>query len=80
MSQFFDRLMFFRKYVDRFSNGFGVVTNENRAWEDTYRQRWQPDKIVHHTWHRLHGLLLVEDLRQEWPRYLGDAADRLPAA
>jgi len=35
VSQFFDRLMFFRKYVDRFSNGFGVVTDENRAWEDT---------------------------------------------
>jgi hypothetical protein len=32
VSQFFDRLTFFRKYVDRFSNGFGVVTDENRAW------------------------------------------------
>jgi nitrate reductase alpha subunit len=49
MSQFFDRLTFFRKYTDRFSNGFGVVTNENRAWEDSYRQRWQHDKIVRST-------------------------------
>ncbi len=49
MSQFFDRLAFFRKYVDRFSNGFGVVTDENRAWEDSYRQRWQHDKIVRST-------------------------------
>jgi hypothetical protein len=32
VSQFFDRLTFFRKYIDRFSNGFGVVTDENRAW------------------------------------------------
>jgi hypothetical protein len=31
--QCFDRLTFFKKYVDRFSNGFGVVTDENRAWE-----------------------------------------------
>src|SRR5215831_15308301 len=49
MSQLFDRLQFFRKYVDRFSNGFGVVTEENRAWEDSYRQRWQHDKIVRST-------------------------------
>jgi nitrate reductase alpha subunit len=49
MSQFFDRLRFFRKYVDRFSNGFGVVTDENRSWEDSYRQRWQHDKIVRST-------------------------------
>ena len=28
---------------------FGVVTNENRAWEDSYRQRWQHDKIVRST-------------------------------
>jgi nitrate reductase alpha subunit len=71
--------MFFRKYVDRFSNGFGVVTDENRAWEDTYRQRWQHDKIVRST----HGTNCTgscsEDLRQEWPGYVGDAADRLPS-
>ena len=41
--------MFFRKYVDRFSNGFGVVTEESRAWRDSYRQRWQHDKIARST-------------------------------
>ena len=49
MSQFIDRLMFFRKYEERFAGGHGVVTNESRAWEDGYRQRWQHDKIVRST-------------------------------
>ena len=49
MSQFVDRLMFFKKYEERFSGGHGVVTNESRAWEDGYRQRWQHDKIVRST-------------------------------
>ena len=49
MSQFIDRLMFFKKYEERFSGGHGVVTNESRAWEDGYRQRWQHDKIVRST-------------------------------
>jgi nitrate reductase alpha subunit len=41
--------MFFKKYEGRFSGGHGVVTNESRAWEDGYRQRWQHDKIVRST-------------------------------
>ena len=49
MSQFIDRLMFFRKYEEKFAGGHGVVTNESRAWEDGYRQRWQHDKIVRST-------------------------------
>ena len=49
MSHFLDRLTFFRKQVDTFSNGHGIVTNEPRAWEDGYRKRWQHDKIVRST-------------------------------
>ncbi|HJS32550.1 MAG TPA: nitrate reductase subunit alpha, partial [Alphaproteobacteria bacterium] len=49
MSHFLDRLMFFKKNVDTFSGDHGVVTNEPRAWEDGYRQRWQHDKIVRST-------------------------------
>src|SRR3546814_16453737 len=49
MSHFIDRLMFFKKTVGKFSNGHGIVTNENRSWEDSYRQRWQHDKIVRST-------------------------------
>ena len=49
MSYFLDRLTFFRKNVDRFAGGHGVVTAEDRSWEDGYRQRWQHDKIVRST-------------------------------
>src|SRR5579872_3272359 len=49
MSHFLDRLTFFRKNVDTFSNGHGVVTNEDRTWENAYRSRWQHDKIVRST-------------------------------
>ena len=49
MSHFLDRLTFFRKNVGTFSGGHGVVTNEDRTWEESYRQRWQHDKIVRST-------------------------------
>jgi nitrate reductase alpha subunit len=49
VSQFLDRLTFFRKYDGTFSEGHGVTTHENRQWEDGYRQRWSHDKIVRST-------------------------------
>ena len=49
MSHFLDRLTFFRKTVDTFADGHGIVTNEDRGWEDAYRARWQHDKIVRST-------------------------------
>ena len=49
MSHFLDRLQFFKKNVATFSGGHGVVTREDRSWEDGYRQRWQHDKIVRST-------------------------------
>ncbi len=49
MSHFIDRLLFFKRNVETFSNGHGVVTNESRRWEDGYRKRWQHDKIVRST-------------------------------
>ena len=49
MSHFLDRLMFFSKDQEHFSGDHGVVTNEDRSWEDAYRQRWQSDKIVRST-------------------------------
>lgn len=39
MSQLLDRLMFFRKNVEKFSDGWGVVTRESRSWEKGYRDR-----------------------------------------
>jgi nitrate reductase alpha subunit len=49
MSHFLDRLTFFRKTVDTFSGKHGVVTNEDRTWEEAYRARWQHDKVVRST-------------------------------
>ena len=50
MSHLLDRLNFLaKKNVDTYSKGHGVVTNENRDWEDAYRKRWQHDKIVRST-------------------------------
>ncbi|HWL70002.1 MAG TPA: nitrate reductase subunit alpha [Geminicoccus sp.] len=49
MSHFLDRLTFFRQRRDKFSDGWGIATDEPRAWEDTYRTRWASDKIVRST-------------------------------
>ena len=49
MSHLLDRLLFFRKNVDTFSHGLGVVTREDRSWEDGYRNRWDHDKVVRST-------------------------------
>jgi len=49
MSHFLDRLTFFRKSTESFSDGHGIVTDEDRSWEDGYRKRWQHDKIVRST-------------------------------
>ncbi|MBN9439568.1 nitrate reductase subunit alpha [Bosea sp. (in: a-proteobacteria)] len=49
MSHFLDRLTFFNRVVDAFSDGHGITTNEDRRWEEGYRKRWQHDKIVRST-------------------------------
>ncbi len=49
MSHLLDRLTFFKKNVDTFSGKHGVVTKEDRNWEDGYRLRWSHDKIVRST-------------------------------
>ena len=49
MSFLLDRLNFFSKQSDPYSEGHGVTTDENRDWETTYRNRWQHDKIVRST-------------------------------
>ena len=50
MSHLLDRLNFFtRKNIGGFSGGHGTATREDRSWEDSYRKRWQHDKIVRST-------------------------------
>nr|HMN86028.1 molybdopterin-dependent oxidoreductase [Bauldia sp.] len=49
MSHLLDRLTFFRRVDGTFADGHGIVTSEDRRWEDGYRKRWQHDKIVRST-------------------------------
>ncbi len=49
MSHFLDRLTYFRRAKEKFSDGHGITTNEARDWEDAYRKRWAADKIVRST-------------------------------
>ncbi|WP_114811516.1 nitrate reductase subunit alpha [Paraburkholderia kururiensis] len=49
MSHFLDRLTHFVLPRERFSDGHGVTTGEDRTWEDAYRNRWSHDKIVRST-------------------------------
>ena len=49
MSQLLDRLTFFNRTREKFSDGHGVTTSEARDWEDGYRKRWQHDKVVRST-------------------------------
>lgn len=90
MSQFFDRLMFFKKTVGSFSRGFGIETDENRGWEDGYRQRWQHDKIVRSThgtnctgscsWkiYVKNGLVTWETQQTDYPRTRPDMPNHEP--
>jgi nitrate reductase alpha subunit len=49
MSHFLDRLTYFRRAREKFSDGHGITTDEAREWEDAYRKRWAADKIVRST-------------------------------
>jgi nitrate reductase alpha subunit len=49
MSHFLDRLNYFRRTREKFSDGHGITTDEARDWEDAYRKRWAADKIVRST-------------------------------
>jgi nitrate reductase / nitrite oxidoreductase, alpha subunit len=49
MSQFLERLTYLSRRRESFSHGLGEVRDEDRMWEEGYRQRWQHDKIVRST-------------------------------
>ncbi len=50
MSQLLDRLNFLsRRTAGTFADGHGVTTREDRSWEDSYRGRWQHDRVVRST-------------------------------
>ncbi|WP_366658167.1 nitrate reductase subunit alpha [Fodinicurvata sp. EGI_FJ10296] len=49
MSHILDRLTFLTRKDEPFSDGHGITTTEGRGWEDSYRKRWQHDKVVRST-------------------------------
>ncbi len=49
MSHFLERLTYFSRRRESFANGHGELRDEDRMWEEGYRQRWQHDKIVRST-------------------------------
>ncbi|ANP46008.1 nitrate reductase subunit alpha [Candidatus Viadribacter manganicus] len=49
MSHTLDRLAFFTRKTELYSEGHGVMNDEDRSWEEAYRRRWQHDKIVRST-------------------------------
>jgi nitrate reductase alpha subunit len=49
MSQFLERLTYLSRRREPFADGYGQLRDEDRMWEEGYRQRWQHDKIVRST-------------------------------
>ncbi|RFA28997.1 nitrate reductase subunit alpha [Alkalilimnicola ehrlichii] len=49
MSQILKRLTYFKREQTAFAGDHGVLTTDDRRWEDAYRQRWQHDKVVRST-------------------------------
>ena len=90
MSHFLDRLMFFKKDVGTFAGGHGIVTREDRTWEDAYRNRWSHDRIVRST-HGVNctgscswkiyvkgGIVTWETQQTDYPRTRPDLPDHEP--
>ena len=90
MSHFLDRLLFFRKKTETFSGNHGIVTDEDRSWENSYRSRWQHDKIVRSThgvnctgscsWkiYVKNGLVTWETQQTDYPRTRPDLPNHEP--
>lgn len=90
MSHFLDRLRYFQRTRETFSNGHGMVTDDDRQWEDSYRNRWRFDKVVRSThgvnctggcsWniHVKSGLVAFETQATDYPRTRPDLPNHEP--
>lgn len=90
MKQTFLRLNFLKKIKDTFSNKHGIVTTEDRSWEEIYRKRWQHDKIVRSThgvnctgscsWkiYVKNGIITWETQQTDYPRTRTDLPNHEP--
>jgi nitrate reductase alpha subunit len=90
MSHFLDRLKYFGKAKESFSKGHGIVTLDDRQWEDSYRNRWRHDKVVRSThgvnctggcsWQIFvkNGLVAYEMQQTDYPRTREDLPNHEP--
>ncbi|RLA09482.1 MAG: nitrate reductase subunit alpha [Gammaproteobacteria bacterium] len=90
MSHFLDRLRYFSRKRETFSGGHGVTTDDDRQWEDGYRNRWRFDKVVRSThgvnctggcsWniHVKSGLVAFETQATDYPRTRPDLPNHEP--
>jgi nitrate reductase alpha subunit len=90
MSYFLDRLNFFKPAGESFSDGHGLAKQQDRSWEDSYRRRWQYDKIVRSThgvnctgscsWkvYVKNGLVTWETQQTDYPRTRPDLPNHEP--
>lgn len=90
MSYFLDRLQFFRRNPEPFADGHGFTKTESRDWENSYRARWQYDKVVRSThgvnctgscsWkiYVKNGLVTWETQQTDYPRTRPDLPNHEP--
>ena len=90
MSHIIDKLTFFKRESEKFADGHGIKTDETRAWEKGYRDRWQHDKIVRSThgvnctgscsWkiYVKNGLVTWETQQTDYPRTRPDMPNHEP--
>lgn len=90
MSHLFSRLSFLKKIKSNYSDGHGIVTSEDRSWEEAYRKRWQHDKIVRSThgvnctgscsWkiYVKNGIITWETQQTDYPRTRSDLPNHEP--
>src|SRR5574337_334877 len=90
MGQFLERLRYFRRKREPYSNGWGELRIEARQWEDGYRNRWAHDKVVRSThgvnctgscsWkiHVKQGVVTWETQQTDYPRTRWDMPDHEP--
>lgn len=90
MSHLLDQFRFFKKKTGEYADGHGEIRDENRDWENSYRSRWQFDKIVRSThgvnctgscsWkiYVKNGLVTWETQQTDYPRTRPDLPNHEP--
>ncbi len=90
MSNFLDRLQFFKRERETSADGHITTRDDDRNWEDSYRARWQYDKVVRSThgvnctgscsWkiYVKNGLVTWETQQTDYPRTRPDLPNHEP--